>query len=156
MYIYLITQYRRISCCFSISSHKWSHFIYCRFINELIESLALASNESATDTPTQRIPDHILKRKSSVTGLEMIPLGTPEAKGRGSGLNPLQNDSVTILDTEGDAGASTKSLLSVEAKSSNEVRISFDSLSHKFCLVIWSNYGSPPMKMYRMEVTCAG
>lgn len=86
----------------------------------------------------------------------MIPLGTPEAKGRGSGLNPLQNDSVTILDTEGDAGASTKSILSVEAKSSNEVCISFDSFSHKFCLVIWSNYGSPPMKMYRMEVSCAG
>lgn len=102
------------------------------------------------------MPDHIPKRKSSVTGLEMIPLGPPEAKGRGSGLSSLQNDSVTILDTEGDAGASTKSLLSVEAKSSNEVCISFESLSHKFCLVIWSNYGSLPMKVHRIEVTCAG
>lgn len=102
------------------------------------------------------MPEHILKRKSSVTGLEMIPLGTPEAKGRGSGLSSLQNDSVSILDTKGDAGASTKSLLSVKAKSSSEVCISFESLSHKFCLVIWLNYGSLPMKMHRMEVTCAG
>lgn len=55
------------------------------FVNELIENLALANKEkarlAAEEAARQRIPERVLQRKASVSGLEMISLGKPDVRG---------------------------------------------------------------------------
>jgi hypothetical protein len=94
----------------------------CRFINEFIETLAIAANEKSrkaaeeAEAARQRIPDRVLQRKPSISGLEMIALGTPESRLSTSGKSSVQKS-----DGKFDIGASIKPELLVDTTIVKEV-----------------------------------
>lgn len=97
----------------------------CRYINELIESLATAKerqrSEKAEELPHQRIPDPIPQKEPSQTGVEMTSLGPLESRKVASDINPLQKSNENYSKTIGDVGISTRSQPSHDTKSVKEV-----------------------------------
>lgn len=93
------------------------------FINELIENLALASKEkarlaaeAAAEAARLRVPERVLQRKSSVSGLEMTALGKP-----GLEIVPYQKNVGRLSASVGDGGTAVESKLSKETASDDAV-----------------------------------
>lgn len=97
----------------------------CRYINELIESVAIARerqrNMKAEELTHQRIPDPIPQKKPSQTGVEMTSLGPLESRKLAPDINPLQKSNENYSKIIGDVGTSTRSQPSHDTKSMKEV-----------------------------------
>ncbi|XP_024394619.1 uncharacterized protein [Physcomitrium patens] len=97
------------------------------FINEIIENQALASTErarraaeEAAEAAKQRLPDRILQRKPSVSGLEMTSLGKSESTGRGLEIVPYQKSNESFPVSVDSIGTSFTAQQSVESESFEE------------------------------------
>ncbi|XP_024400310.1 uncharacterized protein [Physcomitrium patens] len=98
------------------------------FINEMIENLALSSKErarqaaeEAAEVAKQRIPERILQRKPSISGLEMICLEKSQSTVRGLEIVPYQKNNERLFTSVGDIGTPSPSQLSVDSKRSQEI-----------------------------------